>query len=96
VLRVNLILAGLLIACAVFAISARHQHRHLFIQLQKEQARARALDVDWGRLLLEQSTWAMHSRVELVARNHLQMAVPDAQRIYLVPAGAATPEAEAP
>lgn len=84
-LRLNLILAGVLIACAVFAISARHQTRQLFIELQQEQARGRALDMDWGRLLLEQSTWAMHTRVELVAHNQLQMAVPDAKRIYLVP-----------
>lgn len=95
-LRLNLILATALIACAMLAISARHQARHTFIQLQQEQARARALDIDWGRLLLEQSTWAMHTRVELVARNQLQMAVPDAQRIHLIPAGQVAGEGAAP
>jgi cell division protein FtsL len=84
-LKLNLLLAIALVLCAVFAISARHQTRDMFIALQKEQARARALDIDWGRLLLEQSTWAMHTRVELVARNQLQMVVPDASRIHLVP-----------
>lgn len=88
-LRISLLLAVAVVACAVLSISARHQARDLFIQLQQEQARARALDIDWGRLLLEQSTWAMHTRVELVAHNQLQMTVPDAKRIHLVPAGAA-------
>lgn len=87
-LKLNLLLAVAVVVCAVFAISARHQTRDLFIVLQQEQARARALDIDWGRLLLEQSTWAMHTRVELVARNQLQMVVPDAKQIHLVPAGA--------
>lgn len=88
-LRLNLLLAAAVVVCALFAISARHQTRDLFIALQQEQARARALDIDWGRLLLEQSTWAMHTRVELVARNQLQMVVPEARHIYLVPAAAA-------
>lgn len=87
-LRLNLLLAVAVVVCAVLSISARHQTRDLFIRLQQEQARSRALDMDWGRLLLEQSTWAMHTRVELVARNQLQMTVPDAKRIHLVPAEA--------
>lgn len=90
-LRLNLILAGVLIACAILAVSARHKARQTFILLQQEQARARSLDIDWGRLLLEQSTWAMHTRVELVAHNQLQMAVPDAKRIYLIPPGQGVP-----
>lgn len=85
-LRLNLVLAALVVFCAVMAISARHQYRQLSIDLQAAQAHARSLDMDWGRLLLEQSTWAMHTRVELVARNHLQMMVPDAKHIHLVPA----------
>ena len=37
-----------------------------------------------GQLQLEQSTWAMHSRIELIAAQALQMQVPDATRIQVV------------
>ncbi len=83
-LKLNAALAVLLILCAIAVVSARHQARKLFVELQQAQAEARALDIEWGRLLLEQSTWAMHSRVEVVARHQLHMAEPDAARIYLI------------
>ena len=42
---------------------------------RKEQEVAKQIDVEWGQLQLEQSTWAMHSRVEKIARGRLQMRV---------------------
>ncbi len=83
-LKINLPLAIILLLCAIAVVAARHQARKLFVELQKEQSHARDLDTEWGRLLLEQSTWAMHTRVELVAHNQLQMSVPDAARIHLL------------
>jgi cell division protein FtsL len=83
-LKVNLALALVLLACAMSVVSARHTARQLFVTLQQEQSRARELDTEWGRLLLEQSTWAMHTRVEVVARHQLQMSVPDPVRIHLI------------
>ena len=38
-----------------------------------------------GRLVLEQSTWASHYRVEKVARNELEMAAPDMTMYKVVP-----------
>ncbi len=88
--KVNLILVATLVACALSVVSARHQARKLFIALQSEQARARALDVEWGQLQLEISTWLMHNRVEEVARDRLKMSIPDPKRIYVLqlPTGA--------
>ncbi len=83
-LRINLALALVLLLCAIAVVTARHQARKLFVELQRAEAQARALDIEWGRLLLEQSTWAMHSRVEVVARHQLHMEVPDAARIHLI------------
>jgi cell division protein FtsL len=40
-----------------------------------------ALDVEWGQLQLEQSTWANHSRVEKIAREKLQMKTPPAAQV---------------
>jgi cell division protein FtsL len=88
--KLNLALAALLLVCALFVVAARHQARKLFMELQREQAHARALDVEWGQLQLEISTWLMHNRVEELARNRLRMSIPEPGRIYVLqtPAGA--------
>ena len=45
---------------------------------------AKQVDVEWGQLQLEQSTWAMHSRVEKIAASTLQMRVPPSARVRLI------------
>jgi len=82
--RINLILLALLTACALGLVTSQHKARKLFAALEREQEHARLLDVEWGQLQLEQSTWAMHARVEKIARNRLRMSVPDAQRTQVV------------
>lgn len=82
--KLNLFLTLVLLVCALAVVSARHQARKLFVELQAEQARARELDIEWGRLQLEISTWLMHNRVEEVARTRLNMAVPDPRRVYVL------------
>lgn len=66
-------------------VSSQHKARKLFIELEKEQGLARQLAVEWGQLQLEQSTWAMHSRVEKIAVNQLNMRLPDPSRIQTIP-----------
>lgn len=92
--RVNIILLAILALCAIGLVTSQHQARKLFSQLEKEQERARQLDVEWGQLQIEQSTWAMHGRVERVARQALHMGVPDPRRTRMVQSegvAAATP-----
>lgn len=89
--KLNMVLVAVLVACALSVVSARHQARKLFIALQAEQAHARALDVEWGQLQLEISTWLMHNRVEEVARDRLKMAIPDPRRIYVLHAQEVAP-----
>jgi cell division protein FtsL len=83
-LRLNAVLALVLIACALFVVTARHQARKLFVELQAAERQSRQLDIEWGRLQLEQSTWAMHARVEQVAGKHLRMAVPELERVRVL------------
>ncbi len=83
--RLCLILLAVLILCALGLVSSQHQARKLFISLEEENERARQLEVEFGQLQLEQSTWAMHSRIEKIATQSLRMRVPDARRIQLVP-----------
>ena len=82
--KLNVLLALVLVICALAVVTARHQARKLFVELQAEEKFTRDLDVEWGRLQLEQSTWAMHGRIEQVARAQLHMAIPEASRIRVV------------
>lgn len=93
--RLNLILLLTLTACALGLVTSQHQARKLFAELEREQERAKQLDVEWGQLQLEQSTWAMHARVERIARERLRMSAPDARRTQVVmPAAQAGLESE--
>ena len=82
--KLNLILTVALVAVALSVVSARHQARKLFVTLQAEQSHARELEVEWGQLQLEISTWLMHNRVEEVARGRLNMVIPAPGRIYVL------------
>ncbi len=84
-MRLNLILLGVVIACALGVVTSQHKARKLFVELQKEQELTKRLEEDFGRLQLEQSTWARHGRVERIARQQLGMRVPEPSRIQIVP-----------
>jgi len=86
--RVNLALLALLTVCALGLVTSQHKARRLFAQLEREQEQAKQLDVEWGQLQLEQSTWAMHARVEKIARERLHMSAPQAKRTQVVSAAA--------
>ena len=86
--RINFILLIVLTACALGLVTSQHRARKLFSELEREQERAKQLDVEWGQLQLEQSTWAMHARVEKIARERLRMSLPDAKRTQVVMQGA--------
>lgn len=84
-IRVNTLLILILVACALSVVTSQHKARKLFVELEKEQELARQLAVEWGQLQLEQSTWAMHTRIEKIAAGQLHMQVPDASRVQVVP-----------
>ena len=83
--RLNLLLLAALAACALGLVTSQHQARKLYVELQKEQDAAKQLEVEWGQLQLEQSTWATHARVEKLAVQSLGMRVPPASRVQVVP-----------
>jgi cell division protein FtsL len=82
--RLNVILLLLLIACALSLVTSRHQSRKLFVDLEREQLRARSYDTEYGQLQIEQSTWAMPTRVEKIAREQLRMQLPVASRVEVM------------
>ncbi len=89
--RLSLLLLAVLIGCALALVTSQHRARKLYVELQKEQELAKQLDVEWGQLQLEQSTWATHGRVEKIAAKALGMRVPPPARIQVVPAMPAVP-----
>jgi len=82
--RLNVILVLVLVACALSVVTARHQARKLFVQLQGVEQETRRLNVEWGRLQLEQSTWATYGRIEQIARNDLHMKVPELTQVRVL------------
>ena len=52
--------------------TAKHEARNRFNELQQLTRERDELDIEWGQLQLEQSTWATHGRVESVARDDLK------------------------
>jgi cell division protein FtsL len=86
--RLTLCLLALLAACSLGLVTSQHHARKLFAELEREQARAKALEVEYGQLQLEQSTWAMHARVERLARERLRMRPPEPQRMQVLEAPA--------
>ena len=86
-MSVRLLLAVLIlanVASAIGVVYARHEHRQLFVVLKRLQRERDELNIDFGRLQLEQATWAESNRIDQVARNRLGMVFPDAGETVVV------------
>ncbi len=69
---------------ALLVVDSRHQSRKIFVELQVLEKKRDAMHEEWGRLQLEQGTWATPSRIEEMASNKLEMISPQANTIKLV------------
>ena len=75
------------IVCVISALAliyTKHESRKLFVQLERLTAERDELNIEWGQLQIEQSTWATHARIERVAAEELSLARPKATEIYVV------------
>ncbi len=63
---------------------ARHETRRLFVELQTLERTRDELNEEWGRLQLEQSTWAINDRIEMFARTNLGMKMPERNSVVLL------------
>ena len=83
----NALSALLLVAvviCALSVVTSQHKARKLYIELQKEKEHAQQMEVEWGQLQLEQSTWATPARVEKVAAQQLRMQLPKNGQVQFI------------
>lgn len=81
-LMLVLFISVLMSAIAV-AYSA-HWNRQLLNELYDQLSLRDKAQAEWGRLILEQSTWTAHSRIETLAADQLKMRVPEAADVRLV------------
>jgi cell division protein FtsL len=82
--RFNLILLAIAIVCALGTVASQHRARKLFVDLEKEQQRSKQLEIEFGQLQLEASTWGMHTRIEKIASQKLKMHTPPTGRIQVL------------
>ena len=72
------------IASAIGVVYSRHRHRQLFVELTRLEHARDELNIEFGRLQLEQATWAQANRIDQVARQKLGMKFPEADDIVVV------------
>jgi cell division protein FtsL len=82
ILLVVLILAN--VGSAIGVIYARHRHRVLFVDLSRLEKARDELNVEFGRLQLEQATVAESNRIDQIARTRLGMKFPEATDVVVV------------
>jgi len=81
---VTVMLAAAVFVSAVKVVLVQHEARRAFAETQALEDKRDALNEEWGRLQLEQSTWATADRIERLARSKLHMVNPDADSIVLL------------
>ena len=78
-----LLFIGVLVSAIAVSYSA-HWNRQLLNTLYNELSERDKAQAEWGRLILEQSTWTAHSRIESLAAGQLKMRVPNADEVRMV------------
>jgi len=82
-IAVTLLWAAVL-GSAAGVVYVKHDARTLFIELEKLSSERDRLNIEWGRLQLEQSAWSAHGFVEQVANRQLHMTLPSATEVKIV------------
>ena len=72
------------VASGVAVVFARHEHRHLFTELTKLERARDELNIEFGRLQLEQATWAETHRIEQIAQTQLGMKYPEPSELRVL------------
>lgn len=75
------------IVCVLSAIAlvyTKHESRKLFVELEQLTQQRDALNIEWGQLQIEQSTWAQHARIEQVATDDLSLVRPETTEIFVI------------
>ena len=83
-MKLVMVLALVVLASSLGVVYSKHQSRKLFVELDTLKKERDEMNVEWGRLQLEQSTLATHSRIEQTAKKRLQMVTPEYEQVLIV------------
>jgi len=83
-IRINLILFLLLIGMSLALVTSQYQVRLLKTELEQQLKTKMKFATQYGQLQLEQSTYAMHSKLEKHAKQKLKMSVPEIKKIQVI------------
>ena len=61
------VFAVVCVLSAIALVYTKHESRKLFVELEGLTHQRDELNIEWGQLQIEQSTWAQHARIEQVA-----------------------------
>ncbi len=73
--------------CALSALAliyTKHDSRKLFVELENLTTERDELNIEWGQLQIEQSTWATHARIERLAVEEMSLVRPRSGEIYVI------------
>ncbi|HBD19680.1 MAG TPA: cell division protein FtsL [Arenimonas sp.] len=79
-----LVLSVAVIASAIGVVWSRHQHRQAYIALSTLENERDELNIEFGRLQLEQATWSEANRIEQVAGTRIGMKFPTDEDIVVL------------
>ena len=82
-----MVLVLLLVLCGMSVVTSQHKARKHYQAIEHERERSKALDVEFDQLQIEQSTWAVHTRIERVAIERLKMHRPAAGSVVRAEGG---------
>ena len=77
-------LFAVVLVTAIGLVYSKHKTRVLFVELEQLNKEVVSLDTEWGRLQLEQSAWSDHGRIERIARERLDMRIPEAEQVAFI------------
>ena len=78
------VFAAICVVSALALVYTKHEARTLFVELESLTHERDELNIEWGQLQIEQSTWATHARIEQVASEDLQLTRPAATEIFVI------------
>lgn len=82
-----LLVIALAMVCMLSAMAlvyTKHESRKLFVELEQLTRERDKLNIEWGQLQIEQSTWATHARIEQVATDDLSLVRPQSTEIFVI------------
>src|SRR5690606_15138392 len=82
-LLLAVLFGGVLLSAIAVSYSA-HWNRQLLNALYAELSVRDKAQAEWGRLVLEQSTWTAPSRIEALAAGQLRMRIPEPTEVQMV------------